>query len=216
MSTYLQLVNDVLIRLREGEVQSVQDTLYSKLIGKFINDSKRRVEDSFDWNVLGESVTVTCVGGTYSYVLTGIQGNVKVIDVLDSTNHYELKNRPVAWMNKQRTLTTVQNGNPAYYCINGVDTNGDLKIEFFPTPDSVDSIQVNLTVPQAALSSDSTVLSVPSEPVILGAYSLAIAERGEDGSVTSGDAYNLYKMALADAIAIESSRYCENQEWVAV
>ena len=32
--TYLELVNDILIRLREAEVESVAQTDYSKLIGK--------------------------------------------------------------------------------------------------------------------------------------------------------------------------------------
>ena len=50
--TYLELVNDVLIRLREAEVETVSQTDYSKLIGKFVNDAKRQVEDAYSWNVL--------------------------------------------------------------------------------------------------------------------------------------------------------------------
>ena len=42
--TYLELVNDVLIRLREAEVETVSQTDYSKLIGKFVNDAKRSEE----------------------------------------------------------------------------------------------------------------------------------------------------------------------------
>ena len=44
--TYLQLVNSVLRRLREDEVTTVGQTSYSKLIGEFVNDAKRTVEDS--------------------------------------------------------------------------------------------------------------------------------------------------------------------------
>jgi hypothetical protein len=51
--TYLELVNDVLVRLREPTVSTVIQTAYSSLIGKFINDAKRQVEDAFAWNVLG-------------------------------------------------------------------------------------------------------------------------------------------------------------------
>ena len=39
--TYLQLVNSVLRRLRENEVDSVNQNNYSKLIGEFVNDAKR-------------------------------------------------------------------------------------------------------------------------------------------------------------------------------
>ena len=42
--TYLELVNDVLIRLRETTVSTVSETTYSALIGKFVNDAKRRLK----------------------------------------------------------------------------------------------------------------------------------------------------------------------------
>ena len=57
--TYLELVNDVLIRLRESAVTTVGETTYSSLIGKFVNDAKRQIEDSYNWNVLGQTITVT-------------------------------------------------------------------------------------------------------------------------------------------------------------
>ena len=44
--TYLNLVNNVLRRLRETEVTSVQTTAYSKLIGDIVNDAKDLVENS--------------------------------------------------------------------------------------------------------------------------------------------------------------------------
>jgi hypothetical protein len=50
--TYLDLVNNVLRRLRETEVASVQSTAYSKLIGDIVNDAKDLVENSWDWSAL--------------------------------------------------------------------------------------------------------------------------------------------------------------------
>ena len=50
--TYLTLVNDVLSRLRESEVTSVSDNTYSSLIGRFVNEAKREVEDAWNWNRL--------------------------------------------------------------------------------------------------------------------------------------------------------------------
>ena len=43
--TYLELVNDVLTRLRETNVSTVSETNYSALIGKFVNDAKRQIVD---------------------------------------------------------------------------------------------------------------------------------------------------------------------------
>jgi len=69
--TYLELVNDVLARLRETSVSTVTETTYSTLIGKFVNDAKRQIEDAFSWNVLGQTITVTTAASTAAYSLTG-------------------------------------------------------------------------------------------------------------------------------------------------
>ena len=50
--TYLQAVNKVLKRLRENTVSSVDETLYSRLVGEFVNDANRMVEDAWDWSEL--------------------------------------------------------------------------------------------------------------------------------------------------------------------
>jgi len=90
--TYLELVNDVLIRLREPTVATVTATSYSTLIGKFVNDAKRQIEDAFSWNILGTTITITTSAGTYSYALTGSGQKFQVIDVLNTTSNIGMKN----------------------------------------------------------------------------------------------------------------------------
>jgi hypothetical protein len=70
-------------------------------------------------------------------------------------------------------------------------------------------------VPQATLSSGSTVILVSDFLVAQNAYARALVERGEDGGLSSSEAYALYKSMLADQIALEGTRYPENQEFVA-
>jgi hypothetical protein len=114
----------------------------------------------------------------------------------------------------QQQLSTVQAGPPVYYAWNGTDGT-DSKVELYPTPDGTYSITFNLCVPQVALSANTDVLLVPTEPVILGAYARALVERGEDGGLNSAEAYGLYKNSLSDHIAIETSRFAEYDVWVA-
>lgn len=204
--TYLELVNDVLIRLRESEVALVSQNSYSKLIGKFINDGKRQVEDAWAWNALRTTLTVPTVNGTSLYTLTGSGVRFKVLSVIDDTSNGPLDNINYAALFQEQLTNSVTTNSPAYYAFNGVDSNNDTKVEFFPTPNDVYSIKFSIVKPQAELSSESTVLLVPSEPVIFYAYAKALAERGEDGGITSGEAYQLYLQSLADHIAIESSR----------
>lgn len=65
--TYLQLVNDVLVRLRESPVLTVSQTPFSALIGAFVNDAKREVEDAWQWSQLFDYLTFNCIAGISSY-----------------------------------------------------------------------------------------------------------------------------------------------------
>ena len=214
--TYLELVNDVLARLRESTVSTVTETTYSTLIGKFVNDAKRQVEDAYAWNVLGTTITVTTASGTYSYALTGAGQKFQVIDVLNTTSNIRMKNIDFATMNRYQNFSTPVNAIPAYYAFDGVDGSYDTKVTLYPRPDGVYSIPFSLTVPQATLSSDSTVIKVPDTLVAQNAYARALVERGEDGGMSSSEAYQLYRSMLSDYIALEGTRYPENQEFVAI
>jgi hypothetical protein len=212
---YVQLVNSVLRRLRETEVSSVADNAYSKLIGEFINDAKRQVEDSYAWNALSETLTASTADNIFNYVLVGSGQRFRVIDVLNDTSNIIVQNATTRWMDEQFLLTSVQKGSPAYYNFNGTNSNGDTQVDLFPIPNGVYEVRFNVIKPQVALAADADTLLIPSEPVIFNATARAMAERGEDGGIASGEMYSIYKQSLADAIAIESGRYIEESAWVA-
>ena len=213
---YVQLVNSVLRRLRETEVSSVSDNAYSKLIGEFVNDAKRQVEDAYPWNALSETLTASTATDIFNYVLVGSGQRFRVIDVLNDTSNSIVQNATTRWMNDQFLLTSVQKGSPKYYNFNGTNSNGDTQVDLFPIPNGVYQIRFNVIKPQVAFSADSDKLLVPSEPVIFNATARAIAERGEDGGILAGEMAYLYNQSLADAIAIESGRYIEESAWMAI
>lgn len=213
--TYLELINDVMIRLRETTVATNGQTPYSLLIGKFVNDAKRQVEDSYGWNVLGQTVTITTVAATYIYPMTGAGQKFQVMDAINVTSNVGLKNISFVQMNRYQNLVPAISGIPEYYSFDGVDGNGDTKVVLYARPDGVYTVPFALTVPQAALSSDGTSVLVPDVLVAQNAYARALVERGEDGGLASSEAYQLYRSMLADYISLESTRYPENQEFVA-
>jgi hypothetical protein len=214
--TYLELVNDVLVRLREATVSTVSETSYSSLIGKFVNDAKRQIEDAFAWNVLGQTITVTTVASTPAYSLTGAGQKFQVMDVINTTSNVGLINITFVDMNRKLNFTPLVNSIPTEFAFDGVDGSYDTKVNLYPIPDGVYTIKFALTVPQATLSSDSTVVAVADTLVAQNAYARALVERGEDGGLTSSEAYQLYKAMLSDYIALEGTRYPENQEFVAI
>jgi len=212
---YIQLVNEVLARLRESEVSSVNDNAYSKMIGKFVNDAKRNVEDAYNWNALSDTLTAVTASDIFNYVLVGSGQRFRVIDVLNDTSDVIVRNASTRWMNQQFLLNPTQKGTPQYYNFNGTNSSGDTQVDLFPIPNGVYNIRFNVILPQPIMTTDSTVLKVPYEPVVFLAYAKALAERGEDGGLASSEAYGLYKTSLADAIALEAGRYFEEETWSA-
>jgi hypothetical protein len=208
--TYLELVNDVLVRLRESTVTTVGETTYSSLIGKFVNDAKRQIEDSFNWNVLSTTVTITTVANTSSYSMTGAGQKFQVNDAINSTSVIGLKNISFVDMNRKLNFGTPSTSIPSEFTFDGVDASGDTKVELFPIPNGVYTIMFDLAVPQATLSSDATSVKVLDYLVAQSAYARALIERGEDGGTASSEAYALFRGMLSDAIALESTRYVEN------
>jgi len=208
--TYLELVNDVLTRLRETNVSTVSETAYSALIGKFVNDAKRQIEDSYTWNVLNQTITVTTTSATSSYSLTGAGQKFRMNDAINTTSVITLDNIAVADMNRKLNFGTPSQGIPSEFCFNGVDGSGDTKIDLFPVPSGVFTLLFDLTIPQATLSSDGTTVKVLDYLVTQSAYARALIERGEDGGTNSSEAYALFKGMLSDAIAMESTRSPED------
>jgi hypothetical protein len=215
LPTYLDLVNDILVRLREPEVTTVQENVLSKLIGKLVNDSKRQVEDAYNWNSLTDTLVIETLANTYGYVLNGSGLMFKVIDAQDITSKITLRNITTPLMSRY-LLDEPQTAPPMYYNFNGVDTDGDTKVDFYPIPPAGLTLYFNLYIPQPELVHDSDTLLTPKNPVVLGALARALVERGEDGGLNSSEAYGLYRSALADAIAVESSRFIEEETWEAV
>ena len=212
---FISLVNSVLRRLRETEVSSVNDNAYSKLIGDFVNDAKRNVEDAYNWNSLSDTLTAVTASGIFNYILVGSGQRFRVIDVLNDSSDVVVRNASTRWMNQQFLLNPTQAGTPQYYNFNGTDVNGDTQVDLFPVPNGVYNIRFNVILPQPQLELDSDIVLVPFEPIIFLAYAKALAERGEDGGLMSSEAYGLYKTSLADAIALEAGRYFEEETWSA-
>lgn len=218
-TTLLQAVNYVLQRLREDTVTTYDENSYSTLIAHFVNQAKREVEDAWNWSRLRTTVSITTANGTYAYTLAGAGERFRIMqdpfngayDVLNNTRDYRLMIAPSSqFMTTRYLLGASQTGDPLYFDLNGFDASGDPKVNLWPIPNSTATINFQLVVPQADLTSGSTKITVPAHPVLLRAYALAISERGEDQGVISNEADKMADMALADAISRDSG-YTQNE-----
>lgn len=215
LPTYLELVNDVLVRLREPTVSAVSENYLSKLVGKFVNDAKREVADSYEWDAFNQAITVTTAADQYTgYSLTGAGVRFKVMNVINNTKYYPLE----PWSHTQLDIEAFGTANPQkttpfHYIFGGVDSNGDAQVKFWPIPDGTYSIRFSLVVPENDFTSDSDTTKLAKEPIILGAMARALVERGEDGGLSSSECYALAKKAISDLVSIELARSPENDAW---
>lgn len=211
--TYLNLVNNVLRRLREEEVSSVSESTYSKLAGDFVNDAKKLVEDSWDWSALRTTLTVTTSAGTFNYVLTGSQNKIKVLNVINDTSNLTMEYQSQRWFDDKYLIGTPASGAPEYYTYNGVDSDGDTQVDVYPKPDAVYDLRFNCTLRNAELSADTDKLVIPSQPVMHLAIALLARERGETGGTSVPEYFSIAEKFMADAIALDAQKHPEEVVW---
>ncbi len=214
--TYLEIVNKVLRRLREREVSSVSQTSYSKLIGDFVNDAKKEVEDAWQWSALRTTLTLTTVADTFNYELNGSQNNFNILDVVNDTSNRFMQYKSSSWFNNEFLNMSPSTGSPQYYNFNGVSTDGDTQVDIYPIPDGVYELRFNCVLRPSELVNNTDKIVVPNQPVFLLAVAKAIEERGEDGGTSSINAYAAGRAALADEIAYDAARHPEDTIWNAV
>ena len=218
--TYRELVNEVLIRLREDTIPldwsgNINDSTtvsdYQKVIGSMVNDAKRSVENYHDWLILRETVNISTVSGTKNYSLSSGQ-EFKVVDAINNTTGTQLVQVSRAYLNRTK-YPTDPSGEPHYYGFNGADSSNNLKIDLSPIPDASETISFDIIKAQDELKTSTTVMKVPAKPVVLGAWARAIAERGEDGGTQSSIAAEESNQALKQAIMLDSGNTQFESEW---
>ena len=199
--TYLEIVNAVLRRLRESETGFVDGTDLSKRTGDWVNQAKREVEDAWRWTALETELSLSVLTGVTSYRLLDFGQRAKIRKVNNATQRNRVLSQNWDRFTDNQDFGDVT-GEPMHWRINGVE-EGDMKIEIYPTPDAAYTLSIYATVPQADLTDDATVVTVPYWPVILGAYALAVAERGDDRGNNDQLVIAEYQSALNDAMAID-------------
>lgn len=215
MKTYLQLVNNILIRLREREVASINETSYSKLIGLFVHDSIEMVENAWGWSSLRETLTLTTSADVFNYALTDSGDKSVVLDVINGNSDSFMQYQTAHWFNQTFLNNTPATGSPTSYVYNGLNSSGDTQVDIYPIPDGVYTLYFNVIKRSPADLADTDTIKVPFLPVQALAYAMALEERGEDGGVSPVSAKALAQNHLSDAIALDASKHPEELIWEA-
>jgi hypothetical protein len=191
--TYLQLVNKVLLRLRERTVATVSGE-YPSLIGDLVNEAKEDVERAWLWKARRFDVTFTTSPGLQDYFL-GASGVASTATNERSKLMYAPGGAPMAFnltepykgnrmieVERETHKEWIADDNSAntqpYYFSLYKNANG-WGMSIYPKPDNVYTLQATFYIPQAALANDTDILGVPEDPVWRYALAYAASERGE-------------------------------------
>ena len=240
MATYLTIVNSILTKLREPTVSTVSANALSLLVGSFLNDAKREIEDAWQWTHLQDqftaAFTIANVGAVkwnaQTLAGTGAAPNERAIVWQNlNTNDFlvRLNDSGVVNLLRQTQLgnrelfvalqTYANQGFKArpynfYVTTNsaGVTAGVSTKvITCFPNPDLTYNFTVVVKNPKNDLVLDTDNMLVPTAPVQMRAYLYCLYERGEE----LGEALTLTSAkadeALTDAIAFDTAAQGELQ-----
>ena len=216
--TYLEIVNEVLKRLREDTVITVTANSYSELIGSFTKQAYIECSNAYDWPELDEAIESAVTASDTSFTITTGDSGEGVHDVhsiYNVTDDCFLRSAPYKWVRDRLSAYDEQN-KPTHYAYGGETADGTTTVHLYPTVDGSYTLRTsfNRKPDMNNTFNDSTFIKMPELPVILKAYALAVSERGEDGGMNYNEMDNMAREALSDAIALYDNNH-NGTQWYA-
>lgn len=212
--TFLEVVNRVLLRMRESEVTGWDDSNYSRLVGRLVNDAKREVENTHQWAGLKTLTDVSVSASDTSAAFSGTNKRTRIINIYNDTDNCRLHRRDrdtiVRWREQS---DSTQSGAPNWWGFAGHDASGNVQVELWPDSDGSYTLTLDAIVPQGEIETNNTEITIPAEAIMLRATALALAERGDDQGQTFAQVMNEYQIALNDAIVQDKDNAAISDAW---
>lgn len=215
--TFLEIVNEVLKRLREDTVTVVSSTTYSTLIGMLVKQAYVEASNAYQWPQLDETQDVAVVANDSSFTVTGDSGEgiAQIYSVYNVTDEIYINPMPYKVL-RDRLTDDTDSSQPRFYAYAGQTAASTSTFYIYPKSDSSYTFRVSYSRKPDLSNTidDSTFIKIPEMPIILRAWALAISERGEDGGSLYNEVDQSAQSALSDAIALfDSNTGYENSVW---
>lgn len=233
---YLEMVNEVLVRMREEEVTDVNDLENDpeqRMVCKFVNDARSFVERSHAWNALKKLWIIDLAHEKHKYRLNG-SAEQSSIYLVKYNNGMPLQEVPSKWIeSKGREM-----GSPSWFAPSHVEQHA-VQINVYPRPSNKYTGTGNVfeyassefgsaTFPNPGnqlyvyghgqgirLTQNSDQILVPDDPVMNYALAFSQRERGEAGGQNSAEIFALAKQYLSDAISWDVTNSSGEYVWEA-
>ena len=221
--TWLQIINRVLVRMRESTVAANNTTDYSTQIGQVVNAVKSEIENAWMWHALRDTFSVVCTNTVSHYALTSAGARGKIIDGWNTTTGGQLEKSTNRDFNSKFFGTgsaAISTGSPTMYLAAGLDTNYDASVDVWPIPvtgaGAGDTLKFNVYVPQNDLAADGTIPLVPQDVLIEETIARMKVERGDEDALkpAQGETFILRDL-LAQAIMADGGADDSEFDWTA-
>jgi len=221
MATQLNIVNDILRRLREDTVSAVNSSSYSVLIAMFLNDAKEDLEDMWFWTVNEVEIDTTILAdGTRTYDLTSTTDrSFMVRDINDelpmayditTSENAQLFDIPLKELRRWRNTaagTIADLARPHIFSIKPDADGRGYTLELREGANAARTWRTYWYAPQAELAldgtDDATEILLPERPIFLRTLYYALNERGEEMGEPGGVADARAEKAAAAAMELD-------------
>ncbi len=220
MATQLNIVNDVLRRLRETEVTTLANNTYAILIAMFLNDAKEDLEDVWFWNAYETSIdtSVTASTNTFdlsttndrSFLIRRLNDNVPHAYDVTTSENAQLYDMPLKELQHSRDTyrgTIPELPAPTRFALEYASDKRGFQLILEQNSSETRTWRTHWYIPQAELAldgtADSTELTLPERPLFLRTLYYALNERGEEMGEPGGVAEVRADRSAASAMEID-------------
>jgi hypothetical protein len=228
MATQLDLVNNILVRVREKQVENITDNTYSQLVAQIVAESYEEVLDEWNWRSLSETsvfaIPAGSMGGPASdFVVGGFlapdarlflarEGGAPysrvipepyVIDLFEDNSSYQMRELTLPQYSDvvQRQIRQ-ETDYPQYFALRPLPDE-TLDILFWQPAKTDCSVSMTYWRRPNRMSSDGTTqganIEIPFRPVQELALMYTLNERGEEMGEPGNLAERRYMQALSSA-----------------
>ena len=231
MATQLNIVNDVLRRLREDTVASVSTSSYATLIAMFLNDAKEDLEDQWFWTVNETEIDTTITGDSStrdydltsttdrSFLVRSLDDNIPMAYDITTNENDQLVDIPLKELRKFRNTfagTIPAIGRPLRFAIKPDSDGRGYTLELEQAATAARSWRSYWYAPQAELAldntDDATEILLPERPLFLRTLYYALNERGEEMGEPGGVAESRANRAAAAAMELDTQVHKKSDE----
>lgn len=210
---HLDILNNVLRRLREDPALTTTDNDYVSMVSDFVNDAMDMTQSVHNWHSLFTVIPIATVADTQTYTLTGLGQMGQVYFAYNDDTNGEMLASTLEQIIRNTNMGGGTGGSPSIYAYDSVDSTGDPIVTVWPIPTEAQSIKFHVKRHQGPITDGTVEVLMPEQPVIQLALAMAKEERGEDGSNGPSNAMAKAKAVLSDYVALDRERHPELMTW---